>query len=189
MDEIIQLKITLQWTKPPIWRRFLVEKSITFHNLHHIIQDVMGWCNYHLYDFTVNGDRIMKPFEDNEDDEAIDSSKITIDSYLKVPTQKFHYLYDFGDSWEHLLTVEKILPREANVQYPVCIKGRLSCPPEDCGSIPGYYNMLEIIKNKKHPEHKEMLEWLGEDYDPEYFNLEEINEALKTNALQGYEDW
>ncbi|MBI4931402.1 MAG: plasmid pRiA4b ORF-3 family protein [Bacteroidetes bacterium] len=74
--------------------------------------------------------------------------------------------------------VEKFLPKEEGMQYPLCIDGKLNCPPEDCGGIPGFYRMLEIIKSKKHPEKKEMLEWLGDKYDAQYFDMESVNEAL-----------
>jgi hypothetical protein len=181
MDNIIQLKITLQWTKPPIWRRVLVDKSTTFEQLHYIIQTAMGWTNSHLHEFDVNGYRIAVPYEefdDGFDDESIDASTVSIDKFVTEAKSAFRYTYDFGDGWEHKIVVEKFLPQDAKIKYPICIGGKLNCPPEDCGGVPGFYELLEILGNKKHPDRKEMLEWLGYQYDAEYFDKDEINQEL-----------
>jgi len=181
MDNIIQLKITLQGTKPPIWRRLLVDKMTTFEQLHHIIQISMGWTNTHLYEFEINGIIISEPDEDLDaefGDKFFDASTVTLDSIITDTKEKFEYTYDFGDCWEHLIVVEKFLPRDTQTKYPTCIDGKLNCPPEDCGSISGFYSLLDIIGNKRHPKRKEMLEWLGGDYDAEYFDKNEINQQL-----------
>jgi hypothetical protein len=91
---------------------------------------------------------------------------------------KFVYEYDFGDSWEHVLLVEKVLPPEPGQRYPVCIKGRRACPPEDVGGIWGYAYFLEAIQNPDHPEREDYLEWIGGEFDPQAFDLEEVNAAL-----------
>jgi hypothetical protein len=181
MDNIIQLKVTLHGTKPPIWRRLLVDKATTLQQLHHIIQISMGWTNTHLHEFEVNGYRIAEPNEDIDDDfgiKTIDSSTVTLESIITDIKDKFTYDYDFGDGWHHQILVEKFLPRDTNTKYPTCIGGRLNCPPEDCGGIFGFYNLLHIISNERHPDREAMLEWLGEHYDPEYFDKDEINEEL-----------
>jgi len=187
MDNIIQLKITLQGTKPPIWRRVLVDKTTTFEKLHHIIQIAMGWTNSHLYEFYINGYRIAEPNEEFDDDfgeKSVDDSTVTLDSIITYTKVKFEYTYDFGDSWEHQIVVEKFLPYNIHTKYPTCIDGKLSCPPEDCGGIPGFYNLLDIISNKRHPERKEMLEWLGGHYYAEHFDKEETN--LELAAIDSY---
>jgi hypothetical protein len=181
MDDIVQLKITLKGTKPPIWRRVLVDKTTTFEQLHHIIQLSMGWTNSHLHEFEINGYRISEPNEDLDEefgDNFIDASTVTLDSIITATKEKFNYYYDFGDNWHHQIIVEKFLPRNIKTKYPICIDGKLNCPPEDCGGIPGFYNLLDIIGNKRHPERKEMLEWLGGQYDAEHFDKDEINENL-----------
>lgn len=181
MDNIIQLKITLQRTKPPIWRRVLVDKATTFEQLHHIIQLAMGWTNSHLYEFEINGYRISEPNEDLDaefGDKFIDAATVTLDSIITDINEKFTYDYDFGDSWHHQILVEKFLPRDSKTKYPTCIDGKLNCPPEDCGGIGGFYGLLDIINNKRHPERKEMLEWLGGQYDAEHFDKDEINQEL-----------
>lgn len=175
MDDILQLKITLQDTKPPIWRRVLVEKSRTFYELHYIIQIAMGWQNSHLFEFEVGDTRISLPEMEME---GKDAKKVKLGKLLTEPKQKFDYMYDFGDGWQHQVEVEKILPQEPGVVYPVCTDGKLNCPPEDCGGVWGFYEMLEAVKDPKHPEHKELLEWLGDDYDPKEFSTEERNQDL-----------
>ena len=109
----------------------------------------------------------------------IDSSKIKVKEYLIIKGDKMLYTYDFGDSWEHVITVEKVEPILKSEKYPICIKGKGNCPPEDCGGLWGYYELLNTIKDKKHPEHEEMIEWIGEDYDPDEFKLAKINGRLK----------
>lgn len=180
MGDIIQLKITLKDTEPAIWREILVDKSTTFFKLHAIIQIVMGWDSSHLYEFNIKGCRIGEPHPDDQmwglkiDDASMKSLGSLISGKLK-----FSYLYDFGDNWEHVIQVEKLLPKEENVKYPVCIDGALNCPPDDCGGVWGFYDLLKILKNKKHPEHKEMLEWMGGKYDPESFDKELVNKLLR----------
>lgn len=160
-NEIIQLKIKLKGSKPPIWRRIQVERSASFLQLHRIIQLVMGWTDSHLHEFCINGEFITEKdkdifngliendFDDTFDDGFgkgyYDSSKITLESLIDSEKQKFIYTYDFGDDWEHEIVVEKFLPRENTLQYPRCIDGKLNCPPEDCGGIWGFYKLLEII--------------------------------------------
>jgi len=183
MEDIIQLKIKLQDSKPPIWRRILLNKNTDFYNLHTIIQTTMGWEDYHLFEFNINNYRIGKVSEEYSDmgygnDELVDASSITLENVISNHKEKFIYNYDFGDGWTHQITVEKFLPLDTNIQYPICIKGKLSCPPEDCGGVWGYYNLLKIVKDKKNPEREAMLEWLGEDFDENYFNLDEVNKLL-----------
>ena len=93
---------------------------------------------------------------------------------------KFVYEYDFGDSWEHVILVEKILQLETGVNYPICLGGKRACPPEDCGGIWGYGDLLEAIQDPTHPEHKDMLEWLGGSFNPEGFDVDIVNQRLKT---------
>jgi len=89
------------------------------------------------------------------------------------------YEYDFGDGWEHEIILEKIIEEDEKNQIPRCIDGKQNCPPEDCGGIWGYEDLLKVIKDKKHDEYEEMMEWLGEEFDPDYFNINEVNKLLK----------
>ncbi|MEA2053678.1 MAG: plasmid pRiA4b ORF-3 family protein [Candidatus Thermoplasmatota archaeon] len=189
--KILQLKIGLNGIKPAIWRRFLVEDSISFHELHGIIQIVMGWENYHLYEFEVDDTRIEASSKGFFVDavwiafrpkakKTKPATKTRLNDFIKTEKQRFYYLYDFGDKWEHAIRVEKILEKDDSQKYPVCIAGKRACPPEDCGGVWGYQELMEIRKDKNHPEYEErIVEWLGEDFDPEHFDVDEINRLLK----------
>jgi hypothetical protein len=177
--EIIEVKIVLNETNPPIWRRLLIPATITFFDLHHIFQIGMGWTNSHLFEFKV-GDYTIGYIDDQfEESEGIaDANEVTLETLLMKEGTQFSYLYDFGDHWQHTVIVEKLLKKEEGKIYPICREGSLRSPPEDCGSIPGFYNLLEILKDKKHPEYKETKTWLGRGYDPEKFDLEKVNKEL-----------
>ena len=176
---ILQLKITLKHIKPPIWRRVEVADDITFYELHHVIQIVMGWWNAHLFEFQVDGYRIGITDDDWDTEDTLEAKEVKVSRLLDKEKMKFGYLYDFGDNWEHEIIVEKISAQKKNKNYPSCMKGKRNCPPEDVGGFPGYMHMLEVISNRKNPEREDMLEWLGEEYDPEYFDLEETNGELQ----------
>ena len=177
---IYQIKVTLNDSKPPIWRRILVRSDITLAKLHRIIQAVMGWADYHLHQFIVGRTYYGVPHPDYGGFvEMRDESRVRLNRIVPGERFKFRYEYDFGDSWLHTLLVEKILPPEPGQQYPVCIKGKRACPPEDVGGIWGYYGFLEATQNPDHPEHEEYLEWVGGEFDPEAFDLDEVNRALR----------
>jgi hypothetical protein len=194
-EKVVQLKISLKNSTPPIWRRVLVKSSISFYELHYTIQIAMGWGNYHLYEFKIGNYRIGITDEDYDDPESATSNiivakEITLDEVISQGDfKKFSYEYDFGDGWMHSIIVEKTMPLDQDKYYPVCIKGKLNCPPEDCGGIYGYYNLLEIISNKKHPEYRDMAEWMGGRFDPTEFEVEDVNEDLKDiEGIMGDED-
>lgn len=179
---ILQLKITLKGIKPPIWRRVLVKDDITFYKLHRIIQCAMGWYEAHLYEFRV-GDMIIGEKDDEWDifsvNEVKSAKRIKLNKMNFSPKDKFKYIYDFGDNWVHEVVVEKVLDQQENVKYPICIDGKRSCPPEDVGGPWGYESFLEAIQNPQHPDHESMLEWIGGSFDPEEFDLDEVNYYLK----------
>jgi hypothetical protein len=175
---IYQLKVALKGSKPPIWRRIQVPGDINLRRLHLVIQEAMGWYNSHLWQFTVGG----TDYGDKEWDEwgeMADASKARLQQLVRSEKARFEYLYDFGDSWEHVILVEKILPPEPATRYPLCVTGKRACPPEDCGGIWGYEELLETIQNPDDPEYEEMMAWLGGEFDPEEFDLEAVNRALQ----------
>jgi len=177
-ENIYQLKITLKRIKPPIWRRIQVPGSITLYKLHEVLQVVMGWHDCHLYQFTINGTYYGEP-DDEFLVEVKNARRKKIKDMVKQERKKFIYEYDFGDGWEHEIVVEKVLPPEPGKRYPVCLKGKRACPPEDCGGPWGYASLLDILQNPDHPEYKDMREWVG-DFDPAHFDLEEVNSELKS---------
>ena len=172
-SDVYQLKVTLQGIRPQIWRRFQVTGDTTLPELHLILQVVMGWENYHLHQFSIGGP------DPDFGSETKNDHKVTLRQLVPQEKTRFAYEYDFGDSWEHEILVEKILPRKPRARYPVCVAGKRACPPEDCGGIWGYPEFLKAIRNRRHPEHREMLEWIGGSFDPEAFDLKEINRALR----------
>jgi hypothetical protein len=115
-----------------------------------------------------------------EEMEGEDARRVTLATLVRGEQDKFRYEYDFGDGWDHELLIEKILPPEAGKRYPVCLAGKRACPPEDCGGIWGYVGFLEAIHDPQHPEHEEMLEWVGGEFDPDAFDLDEVNTALQS---------
>ena len=176
---IYQIKVTLEDSKPPIWRRLLVRSDITLGDLHRIIQAAFGWLDYHLHQFTIGGIYFGVPHPDYDDLDMQDGRKMRLHQITRREGFKFRYEYDFGDSWLHQVLVEKVLSPEPGRDYPMCIKGRRACPPEDVGGIWGYYGFLEAIGDPDHEEHDEYLEWVGGEFDPQGFDLEEVNQALR----------
>ena len=190
--KIYQLKIHLEpnYLKPPIWRRVLVKSDITFYELHQIIQVAMGWTNAHLWDFSYGDFSITKPSEDDDWRDTVDAKSIKISKLLNKEKDKLDYTYDYGDGWEHKITLEKIIDViNINQKLPTCIKGKRACPPEDCGGSWGYETLLETIANKKHPEHKDMLEWLGDEFDPEEFDIDDVNDCLHDDCWRNIDSF
>jgi hypothetical protein len=173
---VYQLKITLHDISPPIWRRVQV-KDCTLAKLHDVIQTCMGWDGGHLHAFEIGGEQYGEPFPDGSM-EYHDSRRIKLSQLAAQGVQKFSYTYDFGDNWEHTIQMEKTLPAESGVRYPRCIDGARACPPDDCGGPWGYADFLEAIQNPKHPEHEDMVEWIGGEFDPEAFDVGAINAEL-----------
>jgi hypothetical protein len=179
-DRVYQFKITLKDIAPPIWRRIQVPDIYTFWDLHVAIQDALGWLDYHLHEFEMKSPskgrkvRIGIPDEDGFDRSIYPGWKLRISDYFAMDNKKARYLYDFGDGWEHNVVLEKILPRETGKQYPACIDGKRACPPEDCSGAHGYEHLLEVIMDPSHAEYQELIEWLGDDFEPERFQCEEV---------------
>ena len=176
-SNIYQFKISLKGISPQIWRRIQVPENYTFWDLHVAIQDSMGWWDSHLHSFKVKNpstgekEEIGIPSDDIFDEiPTLPGWKEKIAKWFTEKNKKAEYIYDFGDGWRHEIKSEKILPREEKIKYPRCTAGKRACPPEDCGGVGGYYNLLEIISNPTHEEYEEMMEWLGGEYDPEAFN-------------------
>jgi hypothetical protein len=174
-----QLKVTLGGSDPPIWRRVQVAGDISLAKLHQILQIVMGWENSHLHQFMVDGTSYGEPDPALQELELKDEREAKLDQVAPMVGSRFIYEYDFGDGWQHEILVEQIAPTEPGVRYPVCLAGERACPPEDCGGIWGYIDLLKAIRNLDHPEHNEMIDWLGRDFDPEAFDLDATNRALK----------
>ena len=185
-NEIYQIKITLLGTE--IWRRLLVPSDLTLAKLHDIVQAAMGWEDDHLHEFRAGRQTYGTPDRDADAfnmEGRIDERKVRLHQVLGRVGAKAVYTYDFGDSWEHGIVLEKRLPAAPNMTYPVCTGGERACPPEDCGGIGGFYDLVEAIQDPQHYRHEELLDWVGEDYDPEEFSIEKVNGALQGRRRRG----
>ncbi|HWG07013.1 MAG TPA: plasmid pRiA4b ORF-3 family protein [Beijerinckiaceae bacterium] len=178
IGEIATVRVELLDTDPLIWREVEVPTSVTLKSLHEIIQALMGWEDYHLWEFTTAKQRFGPPSdEDWGNPPLVDAAKTCLRDVLKPRKTSIDYLYDFGDSWELRLIVTRIRPGEPDVVYPRYIAGERNAPPEDCGGIPGFYNKLDIIADPKNPDHDDIVEWMGE-YDPETVDEKAIKARL-----------
>ena len=180
-----QLKITLKDFKPPIWRRVVVRADMSLDRLHTILQAALGWTNSHLHQF-IAGSGFARSFYGKPDPESADmgtetlnEKHYTVADLAPAAKRKFIYEYDFGDSWEHEILTEKILPADPDFKHPVCLAGKNSCPPEDCGGIWGYAELLDALKDSKHERHEEMKDWIGGNWDASAFDLDATNKLLK----------
>jgi hypothetical protein len=179
--EIYQLKLTLLGTSPPIWRRLLVPADTTLAQLHDVLQATMGWEDGHMHEFSIGQRRIGRP--DPEDrlmgmPSAENERTVRLSGILGKAGSKAIYTYDFGDTWEHSIVLEKRLPDDPNLTYPVCTDGQLACPPEDCGGIPGFYDLVEALNDPNHERHEELLDWIGDNFDPQAFSVDNVNRML-----------
>jgi len=139
----------------------------------------MGWEDAHLHAFNIGGESYGNPVDDEYGlFGTIDEKRVKLNEVIPGEKSRFSYEYDFGDGWEHTLLVEKIFEPEEGVHYPVCIKGKRACPPEDIGGVWGYEVFLDAISNPDHPEHEEYLEWHGDEFDPEAFDIDQVNRSL-----------
>jgi hypothetical protein len=165
---VLQFKITLLETDPPVWRRIQVPEYHTFYDLHVAIQDAMGWLDSHLHDFRIQplrraclDIRIESPFalDDLEEAAPLLTTEVAVADFIQEPGDRARYTYDYGDDWQHNVLFEGTYPKEPGRKYPVCLAGELAGPPEDCGGIPGYYDCIKALKNRDNSEGK--LDWLA----------------------------
>jgi len=179
-----QFKIQIKGiTKPPVWRRVEVPATMTFEEFHEVIQTVFPWMDMHLYQFSPKGygsNPVIAPAIDEMDKPDMKEEKTKLSEFFNAEKQTFTYIYDFGDDWNHLITLEKITDKPC--PSPVCLAGKGACPPDDCGGIWGYERLKGILANPSHEEYEEVREWLGleedDTWDPDEFDIEGANEAL-----------
>lgn len=178
-----QLKIQIQDSHPPIWRRLIVPAGLSFSQLSIVLNEAMGWCGYHLSSFEFFHQKIRIEEEIEEYDawgwdeyDLLEAGETLIDEFLD-DEKWFTYIYDFGDYWKHRVTIEKVLT-DYEKNYAQIIKYKEDTPYEDCGGIYGYYELLEILDEPKHPEYEQMKEWT-ENHFTEKFDLERVNGRLK----------
>jgi hypothetical protein len=176
-QQVYELRVSLRGSRPMIWRRFQVLSDITLFRLHSVLQIVMGWKDNHLHRFlaeqTNDGEPDSKYGGDHEDDRRTCLGRI-----LRKSRDAMVYEYDFGDRWEHIVVLERIVEPVPGAPYPVILAAEGACPPENVGGIGGYDQFLQTMTNPGHPEHREMMAWWGGPFDPKLYDIEARNEVL-----------
>ena len=170
----LRLKITLEGSEPAIWRRVEVNDALTFFQLHRVIQQAMGWEDYHPHEFVVARQRVGTACDDDmfmTRDVVVSERRTKLSDLLKN-NRKFRYWYDFGDDWWHTVSIEKRLPADAEAPPAQLLAGENACPPEDCGGIWGYADLLDALADPNHEEHEHLKDWIGDDFDPRTFDLQ-----------------
>lgn len=179
---LMTLRIELTGITPAIWREITIDGRSSFEKLHHVIQAAMGWHDAHLHEFCYGERRIGVPDTEGLDEGLVENEKKLKLNRLFVTGDTFIYMYDFGDSWEHLVSVENINEDvDQNSEGIAWIKdGARACPPEDVGGAFEYENFLDVLQND--PMSEEGLryrEWAGSDFDPEHFDRRAANAAIE----------
>ena len=179
LHEVIQ--IAMGWTNSHLHQFMLKDKSLINRDPN-VIARLSDEGRYDDIFAATRGIRVfvtkVTPFGDPTEMEGEDEDAITLAEVCPKVKSKLTYEYDFGDGWEHTIEVQKIEEPKPGVEYPVCLAGKLACPPEDCGGIYGYYHMLDVVADPDHEEHDDLVEWLGDDFDPEAFDIDEVNDML-----------
>lgn len=180
----LQLKIWLDDIEPQIWRRILVSGETSLHELHRTIQMMFEWYDYHLYEFTIRGERYQEPDLEAEDEPKDSTTARLRDLGLEIGDE-FTYVYDFGDHWIHRIAVERAPARVNSDWLPAVMGGERRGPPEDCSGPHGFRRFLEAIRDPDDPEHDEYRAWAGSDYDPDAFDLRTIRHAVLLASAWG----
>lgn len=181
-SKIFELEISLFGIKPKIWRRIAVPYDIKLSKLHDTIQTVFGWTDSHLHAFKASdGTRYSQPdpYGGDFDDGFCNEKKAKLIDLVTGEKQTFEYEYDFGDSWIHIAKVTKTYAPADKVKYPVCLAGKRACPPEDIGGVWGYEDYCKALKEPDNEQYQDMLEWMGDDFDPEWFDIDRVNRLLR----------
>jgi Plasmid pRiA4b ORF-3-like protein len=175
----LTLCIELLHIQPVVFRRLVVPGDITLPALYQVIQAAFGWDDDHLHEFIFGKDHYAPPGPASEMgfDEPLSTTGVCLSNAL-IGSKPFRYVYDFGDDWQHLVTVEESASSDTTMT-PLCIDGANACPPEDVGGPPGFMNFVEAMSDPKHEEHADMMRWHGERFDPKRFNRSVVNRRLK----------
>lgn len=176
---LLQLRIELNGVNPPVWRVVLVPEATTLDRLHRVIQIAIGWKDAHLHEFVIGKVRYGAPEPEWHAPGSVISEKGVSLAAALGSGKRFRYTYDFGDDWEHTLTVDE-RGVASDSQSPVrCLAGGNACPPEDVGGPPGYEDFLRAIADPGHEQHQDMLDWCGGGFDAKKFDLGSVNRKLK----------
>jgi hypothetical protein len=182
--KIARIKIELEHIAPLIWRRVDVSLTTNLRALHEIIQAVMPWENYHLYQFAI-GERV---YGEPDPEDAVWGRKIYQAKGMRLGTlvergvSELLYTYDFGDDWQHRVIVEEVLDAQPGTDYPTFIDGERTAPPEDVGGPPGFMDFVEAMAKPRHPQRKDLVRWYGGPFSPVDFGADRIAESIRSIA-------
>tara|TARA_B100000809_G_scaffold266130_1_gene327468 strand:+ start:1641 stop:2207 length:567 start_codon:yes stop_codon:yes gene_type:complete len=177
MSSIFEFEIKIEGLTPPIWRRVQINAEDTFEDLHMLLQIVFGWQNSQLFEFFVDNLKVTMPDEEGVLEELEKNAFTTPLCSLLKKGQTFSYTYDLEESWGHEVVLVEELENEKLI-FPNCLNGELSGPLEDSGGIEGYLHILEILQEPNNDDYDNIKEWVGDDFDPEEFDLHEANEII-----------
>lgn len=178
IQKVYQLKVELRGSKPAIWRRILVASDITLVGLHEVLQISMGWTDSHMHLFEHEGLVFGDPRSGFGSLPAADELRTPLDGVLRREKESMTYEYDFGDGWDHRITLEKMLPYNPRLRLPVCTEAKGACPLEDTGGLWGYYSILEALGDSRHPDHAQYKDIFGAGLDPNAFDVDAVNAIL-----------
>ncbi|MDA8390724.1 MAG: plasmid pRiA4b ORF-3 family protein [Gammaproteobacteria bacterium] len=179
-SQVYELYVVLENIEPPIWRRLLVPAAITLPKLHDLLQLAMGWTDSHLHSFTFGEESYgMADVDGFAELDMRDERRQILGAALGESAREFLYEYDFGDGWRHRIAVTPLARPNLDWRYPLCTGGGRAAPPEDVGGPGGYAEFLAGIRDPGHTEHESLLIWAGGAFDPEGFDLNAINRALR----------
>ncbi|MGO4917471.1 plasmid pRiA4b ORF-3 family protein [Pseudogemmobacter sp. W21_MBD1_M6] len=186
IEPIARIRITLEDTDPPVWRELDVPLSTTLAAMHDIIQVVMGWWDYHLYEFEIGDRNYGVPSSDDAlyDRKVYKASALRLANVLERGVRNFFYVYDFGDNWRHRISIVEVRQGDADIEYPRFVSGARRAPPEDVGSISGFEDFLEAMADSDHEQHDQMLEWYGKPFDPEDIDERRLHLIIKNFAAR-----
>jgi hypothetical protein len=173
-----ELRVTLLDVVPTVWRQIRVPSALPLSTVHAVIQIAFGWEDRHLHEWRVGEVTYGLSDEDSWGEDLADESSALLGE-LAPEDSVLHYDYDFGDGWEHLVEVSAVVPYDGNVAPVACLAGARACPPEDCGGPSGYEHLLDALRDPDDAEHDEVVEWLGDRFDPAAFDLQSVNHRLE----------
>lgn len=176
-NRVLQFMIYLQGIEPSIWRRILVPSDYNFWDLHVAIQDSFGWLDYHLHHFEIRSKGKSKTvhigipdFDRNAElQEVYPGWEIPVINYFNDLGVQARYIYDYGDDWVHIVKLEGYIFKEKGIKYPLCIAGERACPPEDCGGVDGYYDIIKSLAGSKNADREYPDKWVRKDWHPDWF--------------------
>jgi hypothetical protein len=188
---LFRVRVDLDGSSPPIWRRLLVASDLRLDELHEALQIAFGWHGGHLHDFREAGDArhaerfVSEPEFGDDDLDGTPETKVHLDQVLFEPGDRLIYTYDFGDDWQHTIRLEEVLPQDADARRVSVIGGRRAAPPDDCGGVFGYQMLLAKLADPSDPEHDRLSGWFAEyvddvsEFDPAKVDLDAIDQVMR----------